>query len=362
MDQARITGWQAFLLALTFTLGTSSILLPSRLIEVGKQDAWIIPLFAGIYGITLAMLWLWMYRLHNGLNIIQMCLTVFGKVIGGFLALLYICYFIQISSWTTRSVSDIMHLTLMPNTPISVFHIMLLTLVCYASIKGIKSFVRVNELLTPFIFLLFWGTSLAMIGEWNWERFLPSFRLEVAKTLKETSGFFALPFMETVCFTMIFPFMKSKLKSSIIWGIGGAGILISLILFMIIGLIGVTRSSHLTFPLYTVFQELRIAAFIEHVESVITIAWLYTVFIKLSVSYYCAVIGVCTLFHIQNKAIIAIPLIWVVSGITLSNHNSLIDFLDWLNSYMFMYSLLYAVLIPIMIITVTGIKGYRRGK
>ncbi|MDQ0889808.1 spore germination protein KB [Paenibacillus sp. V4I9] len=362
MEQARLTGWQTFLLVLSYTLGTASIIYPGRLIASGSQDAWMIPLFAGIYGMVVVALWIYLYSLHNGLNIIQINMKVFGKIIGGFFALVYICYFIQLSSWITRNLGDFMHITLMPETPISMFHIMFLTIVCYASFKGIVTIGRVNEIMTPLIFLLFWATYLVMLGEWNWERFIPSFRLDVIKTMKETSSFLAFPFMETICFTMIFPFIKSKLKTSLISGIGVAALLFSLIVFLMIGLIGVTRASHLTYPLFTLFQELRLYSFIEHVEAIVSIAWLFTVFVKLSISYYCAVLGICTIFNIQNRAIIAIPLIWVVAGIALSNHSSLIDVLDWDKKYMFIYTLLYAVIIPLLLLTVTGIKGYKERK
>ncbi|WP_223192660.1 GerAB/ArcD/ProY family transporter [Paenibacillus sedimenti] len=299
--------------------------------------------------------------MHNGLNMVEINTLVLGKTIGGFLSLVYIFYFIQLSSWITRSVGDFMHLTLMPKTPITMFHIMFLSLACYASLKEITAIVRVNEFIAPLIFIMFWVTYLALVSEWSWERFMPSFRLDLFNTMKETTDILAIPFMDTaICLTMIFPFMSTSKMKPVFSGILFTATFISLMIFIMIGVIGITRASHLTYPLFTVFQELRIYAFIEHVEAIVSIAVLYTVFFKLCVVYYNIVLGICTLFNIRNKTMISIPLIWVISGFALSNHTSLIDFREWDKKYMFIYTMLYAVIIPILLLIVTKLKRLKK--
>ncbi|MBD0381918.1 hypothetical protein [Paenibacillus sedimenti] len=56
MEYARMTGWQTFLLIVSYSLGASFFQRPSGLIATGKQDAWMIPLWAGIFGIIVATL------------------------------------------------------------------------------------------------------------------------------------------------------------------------------------------------------------------------------------------------------------------------------------------------------------------
>ncbi|MFC5651218.1 GerAB/ArcD/ProY family transporter [Paenibacillus solisilvae] len=69
------------------------LLLPSGLISEGKQYGWLMEILATLYGITLAAIWLYLSKLHPGLNLIQISLRVMGKWFGGFIALLYIFLF-----------------------------------------------------------------------------------------------------------------------------------------------------------------------------------------------------------------------------------------------------------------------------
>ncbi|WP_219836591.1 GerAB/ArcD/ProY family transporter [Paenibacillus sp. R14(2021)] len=226
-----------------------------------------------------------------------------------------------------------------------------------------KTIARVNELMAPLMFLLFWLTYAAIIKEWNWERFIPSFRMDVVKTMSKTTNVLAFPFMDiSISLAMLFPILStsSKLKS-VFGGIAATAFLTSLLLFIMIGALGVTRASHLTFPLFTIFQEVRIYTYIEHVEAVVSIAWLYIEFLKLCIVFYGIVLGISTLFKLSNKPMIAIPLIWVISGLALSSHKSYIDYWEWDQHYMFIYMQFFAILIPILLLGATKMKQLRKG-
>lgn len=65
---------------------------------------------------------------------------------------------------------------------------------------------------------------------------------------------------------------------------------------------------------------------------------------------------------VTDQSMISIPLIWVLLGLALSNHESYIDFQEWDQKYMFIYTLFFAVIIPILLLAVTKIKYLSKGR
>ncbi|WP_374016805.1 endospore germination permease [Paenibacillus thiaminolyticus] len=360
MENVRISGWQFFLLVFNFTIGTVIFLSLGGLIIAARQDAWIIPLWTGSAAVLIACLWLMLARGNPGLSIVQICTKVAGNKIGGLFALLYISFFIETASWVTRNLGDFMKMVLMPRTPLSMFHLMFLAVVCYATIKGIESIARVNEFLTPILVFLLILICLFSLAEWKWERFEPMFNMNVAKTIKETRSFLGFPYLEVISLMMIVPYVKSRVKSALLLGIALATAFLSGILFVIIGVLGVTRASHFIYPLFIIVQEMRIAEFIERVETTIVIIWLVWIFIKLCISYYCAVAGICQLFRLKDRTWVAIPLILLISGLAITFSDNIVQTFTWGKKYNFQYTSLFGILLPLLLLFLTWIQKRRK--
>ena len=69
-------------------------------------------------------------------------------------------------------------------------------------------------------------------------------------------------------------------------GIATAAASISLTVFAIIGSLGVERAAKLTYPIYSLVQEVAVNDVFINIQSVISIILLTLIFIKLQVLYY----------------------------------------------------------------------------
>ncbi|REK76739.1 GerAB/ArcD/ProY family transporter [Paenibacillus paeoniae] len=355
MENNSMTVWQFFVLTLSFLAGTSFFFLPGGLIAVAKQDAWMVPLWAGAAGVMAALIWLKLARQHPGLSIIQICTKVAGKPIGGLFAIMYISYFIQLSVFITRNVGDFMKQTLMPITPLTMFHVMLLVISAYAVVKGIDTIARSSELLFIIMAITFVLIFCMALVAWDWSRFQGSFRMNVWETLKETRYIFGFPFLEALVFLMLFPFVQSKVKRSFILAIVVATLLLSVTTFFTIGVLGVPRASHDTYPLFVIAQEVHVGTFFEHLESTIALILLAAIFIKLSIAYYCSVLGLCQLFRISSRLWVTLALILLISGLSLG-YDNVVENIEFSQRYDFEYTLLYSVFIPCLLLFVTWIR------
>jgi spore germination protein KB len=344
-----------FTLTFAFTISTQFILLTGQLIADAKQYGWLVIVWSFLYGLALALVWLYLSKHYPGQSLVQISIQVLGKWAGGLVAALYILCFIQEAAWTTRILSDFMHINLMPRSPVSAFNLMVLFVCAYAVAKGIESIAMVSELVVPYIFVAFWFPFLIMLREWDWLNFNIPYDLDLWNTVVRTRYSLAFPLMETVSLMMIFPFVQRKLKTSFLMGIASVGIVLSIYTFCTIGILGVNRGSHLIYPVYVIFREMQFSGFIEHLEAIISINILLLVCLKLSVLLYCAVLGVCQLFKVKRRAAVAYPMAWVISAYSLLFAN-VIENMAWFKKYLFSYYSLYAIAFPLLLIIGTWLR------
>ncbi|WP_219835751.1 GerAB/ArcD/ProY family transporter [Paenibacillus sp. R14(2021)] len=164
--------------------------------------------------------------------------------------------------------------------------------------------------------------------------------------------------METISLLMILPYAGNKAKKGFIIGIAAAGLMFAISIFFTIGILGVYRSAHLTYPIYVIFREMQLSKFIQHVEAVLSINMLLLVFLKLSILFYCAVLGICQLFQIKNRTCIAYPTIWLISAYSLLFKN-ITENVEWVQNYLFPYYTLYGVILPAVLVGVNWIRAAR---
>ncbi|MDR6550216.1 endospore germination permease [Paenibacillus qinlingensis] len=355
MENAQFTAWQMFLLTISFVLGTSFFIRPGGLISAAKEYAWIIPIAGGIYGVLIATLWLYLSKRHPGLSIVQICIEVLGRKVGLFFASLYILLFIQLAAWVVRNLGDFIKMNLLMRTPIEIVHLMFLLVSAYVVIKGAESIAMQNEFLTPILIIAFWIVFFLMLKGWDWANFGPAQVFQPITLIRNTKEMLGFPFSEAVCLVMFFPFVKKKLVSSFLLGIGAAAIILSLIVFCVLGIVGSYRSSHLMYPLFTLAQELPFSFFLDHMEVVIVFIWFLAISIKLSIAMYCSVLGISQLFGLKNRTFTSLSLIGIILPVSLLFDN-VIENMNWDHHYSFAFDSIFAVVIPVLLIVVSWIR------
>ncbi|MWC27995.1 endospore germination permease [Paenibacillus sp. MMS18-CY102] len=360
MEQATISTRQFYLLVLFSTMSTSFFLLPPALIGNAKQYGWLIPLWTGIVGIGSSLLWVYLTVKFPKQNLIQICHSLLGKFMGTIAGSLIILQSLLISAWVINNLNDFMSITLLTHTNELVFGACFLVVAVYATIKGIASIARTTEFFMPILLISFVIFFLLSIKTWDWSHFTPVMPIDWNGLFFKSSSMIAFPYMDGFTLMMLFPFVKQKAVSAYLNGSILAAILLSFITFIIIGVLGVSRASHNTYPLYKMAQELEISPFLEHLEAVISIGWLVFVFIKLALNFYCAVLGMSHLFKMADRGKIAIPLSVIVSAMALDMHPNFIENIEWITHYTLLHNSIFGVMLPFLLILVYLLTPKRR--
>lgn len=356
MNTGVISRWQFYFLTINYILGTTLFVLIQRLIKQGRNDAWLMPWWAGTFGVIFALIWILLYRYYPGKSLVQIPLAVLGRPIGMIISMLYFLYFCILAGWVLRNLSDFVNDTIMPETPKSVFHIMFLLVACYTVAQGVESVARLNQVLTPFLIFSFWFVLLLATVNWDWNRFQPAFRSDIWTKMIEYHSFLGFPYMETIALVMLFPSVKNGIGRSFVLGIMTATLSLSLTLFMIIGLLGVERASRLTYPIYTVVQEVSLGEVIVNIHSIISVVLLIMIFIKLLVLVYGAYESLNQVFHLTTKWPFFLALSMMLSAIAVSIYENPIQNGEWDEKYSFVYDSFFALIIPGLLLVTTWIK------
>jgi spore germination protein (amino acid permease) len=345
---------QFYLLTVNFMLGTTLFVTINKMIMVGSRDAWMIPLWAGAYGSLAALLWILLLRTSPGSSPIQIAREAWGRPGGFLVAVLYLFYFCMLSGWVLRNLSDFMNVTIMPETPKTMFHVMFLLVACYAVANGAETVGRLNAIVTPFLVFPFWSSLMLATVNWNWERLQPAFQDPLA--ILRFHSHLGFPFMETFSLMMLYPLVHSGAARALLLGVASAALSISLVVFMSIGLLGAERAARISYPIYTIVQEVDLGTVIVNVHSVLTVILIILIFIKLLVLLYAASETIHQMFRPASRWPHLLALTMLCSAVAIAVYENPIQNMDWSAAYTFVYDSFFTILIPSLMLATVWLK------
>ena len=350
-----ISRFQFYLLTINFIIGTTPFVMLQGLIAIGKQDAWIWPILTGGAGVLAGLFWLLLFRHYPGRSLVQIPLEAMGRFPGAIVSFLFFVYFCNLSGWILRNLSDFLNGTIMPATPAIVFHITFLLVVCYTVAQGAECVVRLNQIVTPLLFFPFWVVFLLATVNWNWERFEPVLYLNPVVFFRHPA-FLGFPFLETISLTMLFPHVQKGPARPFLLGILTASVSLSILVFVIIGLLGAERASQLTYPVYTAIQEVAIGEALVNIHSVISVILLVLIFIKLLVLVYSASETLQQVVRPRTRWPHFLSLMILLTAIAHSMYENPVQNAQWSEEYSICYNAFFTIAIPALLLAVTWIK------
>jgi spore germination protein KB len=356
MNGKQISNWQFLLISVNFILGTVIFMLTSSLVDQGKQDAWLIPIWFGAIGSVIALLWIYLGKQYPGQSPAVIPILVLGRTLGIAVTILHLLYFITIAGFVLRNLSDFLRETIMPRTPEMVFHIMFIFVAGFTVLKGVEVVARSTQFIAPFLFFPFWLTMILALHEWDWNRLQPVFGTDLAGTFVNNLSFLGFPYLEALALWYLMPYVQKHAGRTLILGIGVAALTLSLVLFLVIGELGVDRASMLTYPVYTLIQEVSFYGLIVSIHSVISVVLLILVYIKVLILVLAIYEIIKQVFrpetgwpHIVGIGIMSTAMASVI-------YQNAIQILQWHQNFSFYYMGLFGIVIPTFLIAIGWVK------
>ena len=144
----KVSKYQFFTLMFIFEVGSTTLF---ALGIAAKQDAWIVILVALLIGLVFIWIYTELQNLFPSKNYVEIIIAILGKKIGIPLALLYAAYWLWPAARNLREFGELISMTLLPETPLSVILFIFILISLYALLKGVEVIARTSEIIMPLI-------------------------------------------------------------------------------------------------------------------------------------------------------------------------------------------------------------------
>ncbi len=323
-----------------------------------KQDVWISVILSLILSIPMLYIYSKLLMLYPGKNLFDIALEVFGNIFGRILSLLFIWYAFHLGALVIRNFSEYINVVSLPETPqtMSIYFIGLLCIwMCKA---GIEVLGRWSSFTIPLILFILIITIILSLTKAHFINLKPVMYEGIKPILYSSFSFLAFPFLETVIFTMLFNNIKNNdkmfrlfLTSAIM---GGAAILCVLVRNVLV--IGAEGVNQVYFPSMLAVKTITVGIFIQRIELVVSIVFIFGAFVKISVCLLATSIGVSKILKIDNYRNIVAPLGLLMMSLALIVYDNLMEMFNWANNIYQYYAIPFQFILPIVLLIGAKIK------
>ncbi len=312
----KISRYQLFSMFSLFEIGSTTLY---ALAIKADQDAWIGLLFAMAGGFVYLLLASRMQEYFPLKNLTEIIISIIGKPLGYPLVFLYSLLFFFLAARTVREFGELLKVTFLPRTPMTVVIGLFLIALFYILYLGLDTFVRTSEMSFPLI-LMFLLSSLLLVaisGRINLTQLLPvmpeGLKPIISKTFIDTINF---PFTQVFVFSTLWHYycMDKRYKKTIIWAYMLSGIVIIASSVVYISVLGATFAAAATIPLLEVIKLINIGDFLTNLDSFAVIIMFSGGFFKAVIYMFGSTELVLTAFKIKNPrwfyAVSCLLLVW----------------------------------------------------
>jgi len=179
----------------------------------------------------------------------------------------------------------------------------LLSVICYGAIKGIETICRTSQILFICSIILFLTGFICLIYYIDINNFKPLFQISFNNILSSTYNvilFSSCPIFLLSVIPHDIVIKKELYNRSIMFGYILGLLTVLLTLSATVGILG-NITTLFKFPEYIALKNIEYFNFLERIENIISMQWIFDAFIFLTVTIYFLKKYISSTFHIKNK-------------------------------------------------------------
>lgn len=354
MDR-QISPSQFRILVILCFIGTSILLTPSGLAVESKQDAWIASIIGGLIG--LLVIWLYNSVGNNfyNMSLIDYTEKLLGKWLGKTVFLLFALSLFINCSTIVWFVGDFVTTQIMPETPIQFTNILLVAVTVMGTRLGLETFARAGEILFPWVIGLFTLLVIFASKDIKFENLQPVFEYGMKPILRGALLYVSYSSLTLIVLMMIFPTYVNNLKEakkSFLSGTLIGGIMIFIVTTLCILVLGHEITARNSFPTYILAKKISIGGFLERLESIIAVLWFITIFYKILLYFYGAVIGFAQILKLKDYRPLTLPLGMILVVLSLVVYPNFTYSSVWTTTTWIPFILTYGFFLPLLLLVV----------
>lgn len=362
-DREVISGRQLTLLTFTFIIATGTLFVPSIVAHEAMQDGWLSVLIGGAAGVIVVLIVTFLGGRHPGKSLIEYSETIVGKWVGKIIGLVYILFFLHLSSIIVREISSTIQGTLLQETPLEGITIIIFLASAYSVKMGLETITRANSINLIVTFIAIFAVLLLLLKDMNPKMLTPvlsSGLLPVLKGSVSPAGWFC----EVVSIAFIIPFINKPKETRVctLIGVLWAAATLAFMAALVIMVFGPQFASILAFPTLEAVRYINVGQYLQRVEITFLIPWIISNYIKICFFYYITVLIISKWFKIEETKILVIPIGLMIFSMSLALFKNNVDLSLFLSQVWGFYSLPIELGIPSILLIIELIRKKGRKK
>lgn len=324
-----------------------------------KQDAGAAIILAMLMAIILFLIYSRILNRFPSKDFFEILDIIYGKYIGWVLTVVFSWYFFHLGALVFRNFSEFIKVVSIPETPHYPI-LLVMGLLCAWMIKdGVEIMGRFALLTLPIVIL-----NILVLLVFS----LPLIKIDFVRPLFYNGfkpifiGAFStltFPFAETVAFLFFLNKEKNKdgsCSKMFVVSILIAGSCMFVVTVRNILVLGIENISKLYFVSYSAISLINIGNFLQRVEVLVSVNFLFAGFIKTSVCIFVACKGVSKLFRIKEYKTIAAPVVLLMLHLACFVYGSTMEMFQWAREIYKYYASLFQIIIPILTLVIVEIR------
>lgn len=363
LNNSAIKPGQAGKLLFMFAMGSSSLILPTAVTVIAKQDSWISMLLVGPVNYLVMMIYLALADRFPGMSLAQYAQKVIGVRAGKLLSLTFIFFYLLLSALVLRNISDFLTMSVLPRTPFWFIDVSFMLVVIYGVYLGIETIARTGEILFA------WGLSITFVilislgNQLDLHNLEPLLYNGIIRPIKGTYPIIGFPIAEFVCFTSILPLvgkefrpkLRKAIKLSFVCVTGSSTILT----VFLIGVMGVDEVSRSPFSFYDMAKYINIEEILVRVEIMVAMVWFATVFSKLVICVYVLSVTTAHVLELSTYRPVIVPYAFIIVPLSVLVYRNVAHTKEFTLGVWTLYASAQGILIPLLLLAIAAIRGIR---
>jgi spore germination protein KB len=332
VETVKISVKQFTILVLMYTMGSSIMNMPAQLAANAQSNAWISSIIGLMVGLMLTLLYAKISAVYPNKTLVEVNRAVFGKWFGTLLSLFILFPVFIISAGNLSEIGYFFTTHVMVETPVHAILILTLVAVIYVIRKGLEVMARSCEIFFPWTAAILLILIIFLLPEVKMENLVPNFVKGIGPIVGAAYPYAMNPYSQLVIFLMILPYVNqvAKARKGLLVGVMIAGFVTTIITVMCLGVLGVDVTARNTHPSYVLGKKISIGGFLERVEVLVALSWIFSTFFRLLVSTFVLILGISQILKMIDIKPLILPsgfLLLVYSMIDNPNNVSVRQFL-----------------------------------
>ncbi|TYP79061.1 GerAB/ArcD/ProY family transporter [Paenibacillus methanolicus] len=308
LDNGKITVMQMSLFFYISLLTTAVLTAQSLAAQMSKQDMWLAPYLGAVTGGIVVVLICALHRRFPGQSIIEYSVTILGRPLGKLLGLFLMFFTLQATGIVLRQFVEFIALNFLPRTPIFAVAAAMVFVCGVAVRSGVETLARHAQLLAAVILLFFFLISVPLFPDFKYSNILPVFGNGLIPIIK--GGLvYHLWFTMFIYASFYMPSLKNdkKLRRTMLGAVGMLAVTMSISNLATLFIVG-NMTPFFMFPFMVLGRYISLADFFEHLESLVMAFWIFSLFLRIVLTYYAMAIGTAQWLKLSDYKPIVFPI------------------------------------------------------